>query len=148
MICRCATPAIHAARAVESERYTAQQNEAYKDKEIAELKAKLAGMSPDNSKFQVEEIEEVGNFLVMKVLFPNCAKCAYEGNKVMVFEGVKIKDAFKWRKLDPHFRKGALPPPINEAPPPVARFPASAQGWVDAMNFARQKSNLRIMRSE
>jgi hypothetical protein len=139
MICRCATPAIHAARAVESERYSAQQNEAYKDKQIAELKAKLDGMSPDNNRFQVEEIEEVGNFLVMKVLYPNCAKCAYEGNKVMVFEGVTIKDAFKWRKLDPHFRAGGLPPPINEAPPPVARFPASTRGWADAMEYAHSK---------
>lgn len=147
MICRCRSVAEHTARAEESARYSAQQNEAHKDKQIADLKAQLDGMSPDNSRFQVEEIEEIGNFLVMKVLFPNCSRCAYEGNKVMVFEGVKIKDAFKWRKLDPHFRQGALPPPINEAPPPIARFPASPQGWNDAMNYAKQKSNLKVIRS-
>lgn len=141
MICRCSSIAEHIARAGESARRSAQQSEAYKDKQIADLKAQLDGMSPDNSRFQVEEIEEVGNFLVMKVLYPNCAKCAYEGNKVMVFEGVTIKDAFRWRKLDPHFRKGALPPPINEAPPPIARFPASTQGWADAMAYARSKPN-------
>lgn len=147
MICRCTSTAMHSARAAEEDRYSTQQNEAYKDKEIAELKAKLASMSPDNSRFQVEEVEEVGNFLVMKVLFPNCTKCAYEGNKVMVFEGVKIKDAFKWRRLDPHFRQGALPPPINEAPPPIARFPASAQGWIDAMNYACSKLDKKITRN-
>ena len=101
--------------------------------------------TPDNTNFQIEEVEERGNFLIVKAKYPNCAKCAYEGNKVMVFEGVKVRDAIKWRILDPHFRQGGLPPPINTAPPPVARFPASDQGWKDALSYVQIRNGSMIV---
>ena len=145
MICRCATPAIHSAREAESWRDTNLANQASAEKQIADLKAQLASMSPDNTQFEIEEIEERGHFLIIKAKYPNCAKCAYEGNKVMVFEGVKVKDAIKWRVIDPHFRQGGLPPPINTAPPPVARFPASDQGWRDALSYVQIRNGTMIV---
>jgi len=68
------------------------------EKQILE---KIASESPDAEKFEIEEIEEVGRFLVMKVKYPNCSKCEYEGSKIMVFCDVTMKDAVKWRKIDP-----------------------------------------------
>lgn len=99
----------------------------------------LGQLTPDSEKFEIEEVEEVGSCLVMKVSYPNCKTCAYEGIKVMVFENVKIKDAIKWKKIDPHFRKPSATVKKTEAPGPVARFPASEQGWKDAMEYAKKR---------
>lgn len=137
MTCRCRSPQEHADRASQYERDVALSIKADTDKKIQELKSQLSSVSPDNTKFQIEDIKEVENFLVMKVLFPNCAKCAYEGNKVLVYENVKMVDVFKWRVLDPHFRPNVSAP--NEAPSPIARFPASKIGWIDALRFADYK---------
>lgn len=133
MTCRCRSPQEHEDRASQYERETILSIKADADKKIQELKWELSSVSPDNTKFQIEEIKEIGNFLVMKVLFPNCVKCAYEGNKILVYENVKMIDVFKWRVLDPHFRPTVSAP--NEAPSPIARFPASKTGWIDACSF-------------
>ena len=55
----------------------------------------------------------------------------------MVFLDVTELQALKWKKIDPHFRG---PKPLaTEAPSPAARFPGSAAGWSDAINYARSK---------
>ena len=80
----------------------------------------------------------MGAHLVMKVKYPNCALCAYEGQKVMVFLNVTEAQVLKWRRIDPHFRATkALP---QEAPSPAARFPASQEGWRDALDYAAKRS--------
>jgi hypothetical protein len=96
--------------------------------------------TPDASRFDIEELEEVGPHLVVKVRYPNCSSCAYEGQKVLVFFNCTCKQAAMWRKLDPHFRdaKKHVPSP-KVAPPPDARFPASVDGWKNAIAFARTK---------
>lgn len=94
--------------------------------------------TPDAERFHVEDSAEVGNYLVLKVSYPNCKNCSYEGVKVMVFEGVGLKDAIKWKKIDPHFRE--LTSSTTEATSPIARFPASDQGWHDAIGYARNKA--------
>ncbi len=97
--------------------------------------------SPQSEEFQPQRIEIVGPHLVMEVLYPSCARCAYEGKKVMVFLNVTTLQAILWRKMDPHFadpKKAARRGP-NEAPPPAARFPASKEGWQDAIEYARFK---------
>jgi len=67
----------------------------------------------------VLEAEQVGAHLVMRVEYPNCSKCSYEGIKVLVFEDVGPLQALKWSSIDPHFsdRKGKSPTP--ERPPPL-----------------------------
>ena len=101
-----------------------------------------AAESPDKNKYEIEEVEEVGPHLVMKVKYPNCSKCSYEGLKIMVFLNTAIKAVFKWRELDPHFRDEY--PSDNKAPSPSARFPASQAGWEDALAYAKSKlGNIR-----
>ena len=109
------------------------------EKKIKELDAELAGQNPDNSRFEIEEIEEVGPHLVAKIKYPNCAKCSYEGVKIMVFLNVSLKDVIKWRIIDPHFKQALREADPKRAPSPAARFPGSAEGWQDAMNYAKGK---------
>jgi len=94
--------------------------------------------SPDPDRFEIEQTEEIGPHLVIRVRYENCAKCAYEGNKVLVFFNTSLRNAILWKKLDPHFRdpKKHIANP-KQAPPPDARFPASPQGWSHAVAFAR-----------
>lgn len=96
--------------------------------------------TPDATKFEIEDVQQVGAHLVMKVKYPNCRACAYEGNKVMVFLNTTPLQAMKWRRIDPHFRAAGKYENAKEAPSPVARFPASPAGWKDAYDYALFKS--------
>jgi hypothetical protein len=96
-------------------------------------------VTPDADNYTIEEVERVGSHLVMKVLYPNCRSCAFEGNKVMVFLNVSEAEVLRWRRIDPHFRDPKRNTALKAAPSPAARFPASAEGWEDALRYAREK---------
>lgn len=97
--------------------------------------------TPDASNYQIVDVEEFKETrrLVLKVKYPNCAACVYEGVKVMVFENTTPLEALKWKHIDPHFRDPNLNRSAEWAPCPVARFPASADGWAQAKVFAALK---------
>lgn len=95
--------------------------------------------TPDSENYEVQEVAQVGNHLVLKVNYPNCKKCSYEGQKVMVYLNVTALQALKWKKLDPHFTDPKTIRKATEAPGPSARFPASDEGWKDALAYARSK---------
>ena len=69
----------------------------------------------------------------------------------MVFLNTTELDVLRWKEIDPHFRpqkeegtqyaKGALKDP-KKAPSPAARFPASDEGWKDAIEYTRTKSSI------
>lgn len=95
--------------------------------------------TPNPEEFEVDEVEEVGPHLVMRVKYSSCEKCSFDSKKVMVFLDTTIKDAIRWRQIDPHFaEKGEADPKV--APPPRARFPADAEGWADAIAYAESKT--------
>lgn len=134
--------------------YNVQQREAEyateraKDKEKADRKVQeeLYAKTPDSEKYEIVDVMRVGTHLVMKVLYPNCSKCSYEGNKVMVFLDVTEAQVLKWKVIDPHFREGKLDitvigskVSVKDAPGPAARFPASKEGWADACAYAQGK---------
>ena len=107
----------------------------------ARYAAEAAAATPDSEKFEIEDARRVGEHLVLKVRYPNCSKCSYEGMKVMVFLNVAETQALRWKKIDPHFRKlpnGAVQK-ATEATSPAARFPASTEGWADALAYAESK---------
>lgn len=136
MVCRCATPEIHADRADRSQ----QEYLSYEREEKAKLKKQMesmkASMTPDPTNYEILEAEEIGRHLVVKALFPSCVKCSYEGQKVLVYYNTTALEALKWRELDPHFRPSKEPKIANKAPSPTARFPASPEGWIMAKEFA------------
>lgn len=98
--------------------------------------------SPDSANYSVEEIHRTGRNLVLKVKYPNCAACNYEGNKILVYLNVTESQVLKWRKIDPHFKDPKKLVHDKEAPPPVARFPASKEGWLDAIEYAKYKEKV------
>lgn len=89
--------------------------------------------SANISKYDIEEAVQSGKFLIMKVNYPYCVNCTFEGTKVMVFEAT-FKDALHWREIDPHFRDTKSVK--HQAPCPVARFPNTKQGWANALALA------------
>lgn len=93
--------------------------------------------TPDSERFEILDAREIfGGLLIMKVKYPNCSSCAYEGTKIMVFESTSALDALRWKRIDPHFRDPKKAAKSNEAPAPIARFPASDDGWQLALDFA------------
>lgn len=110
----------------------------------------VESQKPDSKNYDIQQMERVGPHLVLKVLYPSCSKCAYEGNKVMVFLNIGELDVIKWKEIDPHFRPDLIEiDPMNKmkrivkdpkkAPSPAARFPASDEGWKDAIEYAKTK---------
>lgn len=118
-------------RAQENKRYNMES----RDLEIKKFKEQVASFTPDNTKFKIEDIQEVEKHLVIKVSYLNCKTCSYEGNKVLVYLNTSITSVLKWRIIDPHF-SDKKPSSVKEAPSPNARFPASNDGWKDAISFA------------
>jgi hypothetical protein len=145
MTCRCRTPQEHAAReadnralSVEYDRKEAAKRTADREAEIARRATELAERSPNPDDFRIVDYEQVDNHLVIKVRYPSCKRCSYDACKVMVFLGATMKKALAWTRIDPHFREekdSGL-----QAPSPAARFPASADGWSDAVAYARSKA--------
>ena len=96
--------------------------------------------SPDSANYTIEDVALVNGHLVMKVKYPNCAKCSYEGTKIMVFLNTTTLEALKWKVIDPHFRERFIEKQPYEAPSPAARFPASSEGWQDALAYAKSQT--------
>lgn len=71
-----------------------------------------------------------GRYVVLKVKYADAP--AYDGMKVLVYKA-SIGDLWQQRSLDPHFvtKPGYICP--------VARFPANAEGWQDALDYAKRK---------
>ena len=92
---------------------------------------------PDSEQYQILDTFINNEHLVLKVKYPSCPSCAYEGIKIMVFCGVSLADAIKWTRIDPHFRDPKLKSMSNEAPAPIARFPGNNRGWESAIKFIK-----------
>lgn len=102
---------------------------------ITELETQLSQVSPDNTKYEILDSYRSGPNLVLKVQYPSCSKCSYEGIKILVFMNVTESEVLRWKKIDPHFRENTSPRLSNEAPSPAARFPASEGGWQEAIRY-------------
>jgi hypothetical protein len=97
----------------------------------------VAERTPDPDKYEVLDVEEVGHALVLLVKYPSCKRCSFEGDKILVYQGVKLKEVVLWKRIDPHFGDPTMKRTPTEAPSPSARFPASPEGWKHAMAYAR-----------
>ncbi len=110
-----------------------------KNREELMRKFKLSS-TPDNSKFEIMDTffwsgEEYPT-AVLKVKYESCPDCSYEGIKILVYKNVTMKDMLKWRVIDPHF-SDKQPKDHKHAPSPIARFPASDEGWEAALSFVQ-----------
>lgn len=150
-ICRCSSPAEHAGRQAQAEAESHAQTIRTNENKVqnlqgensrlrTEIESLKRALSPANDDFEIEEYREVPGHLILKVKYKSCEKCSYEGVKVLVFEDKTVGDVLKWRRIDPHFRAPDRSSNPRSAPSPIARFPASDQGWADAFQFATLKS--------
>ncbi len=91
--------------------------------------------TPDSKKYDIiEVIDSYLPYLILKIKYPNCKKCSYEGTKILVYENLTVKDLIYWREIDPHFSDSKIKDK-TKAPSPIARFPASTIGLNNARIF-------------
>lgn len=88
--------------------------------------------NPDPANYEIVLAEEVGRFLVLKIHYPDCTN--YEGNKILVFEGIKPLDLLRQKLIDPHFFVN------KKIASPIARFVPTPEGWNMAIRFAKAES--------
>lgn len=88
--------------------------------------------NPDPYNFVVQEAEQIGSYLVVKVQYPDCTN--YEGVKILVYAETTALDLLKQRFLDPHFFEAHKT--AASARSPVARFVPTPTGWHMATRFA------------
>lgn len=81
--------------------------------------------NPDN--YKVVKAKELHGYLILQLNYPDCTN--YEGNKILVFQGVTLIDLVNQRKIDPHFFKHSL------YKSPIARFEPTDIGWAMAETF-------------
>ena len=139
MTCRCSTTAEHNARAAETDAYYAQTQRDAKDRKAAQKIALLKSRTPNPNEYEIEDMVRIGSHVVMRVKYPSCTACSFEGSKIMVLLDVAEREVVRWRRIDPHFRGPEELPPTS-APSPAARFPGTDVGWLDAINYATGKS--------
>lgn len=138
MTCRCRSPQEHAQRASERADDAAQADANLMLRKSEARAKELSERSPNPDDFKIIDYEQVAQHLVLKVRYPGCKRCSYDGDKVMVFFNVTMKKALAWTRIDPHFREDKREG--LEAPSPAARFPASSEGWADAVEYAHNKA--------
>lgn len=133
MVCRCSSPEVHAQREIDRTR------EDYRalEKKLKEVQNRSTIQS---DVFQIMDVVEVSGNLVLKVRYPSCRDCAFDGDKVLVFKSATAIKALKWIRIDPHFRNPKKELFDNEAPAPTARFPPTSEGWSDAIAYAHGKA--------
>lgn len=94
-----------------------------------ELRRLYASGNPDPKHFDIQKFEAIGNYLVVKVNYPDCTN--YEGNKIIVFRDVTPRQLFSSSTLDPHFFNG------TGVQSPIARFVPTDEGWNMAVHFCK-----------
>lgn len=84
----------------------------------------------DPTGYKLIDNRVIGQYVVLKVKYDDAP--AYGGVKILVYRAT-IADLWKQKSLDPHFvtTGGYICP--------IARFPATEEGWLDAQNYARSK---------
>ena len=88
--------------------------------------------NPNPANYVIKKSEEVGAFLILLIHYPDCTN--YEGNKILVFKGVKPLDLLNQKLIDPHF---FVDPKVAS---PIARFVPTDEGWEMAIRFAKAES--------
>ena len=87
---------------------------------------RVTAPNPNPYRFKVLKERHVGECVVALIRYPDCT--TFKGEKVLVYDNVE-----RWTKLrdsgviDPHFLEGSYSP--------IARFPATMEGWLMAERF-------------
>ena len=85
--------------------------------------------NPNPSNWIIEKYVQEKKCLIVKIKYPNCTN--YEGNKILVYEGITISALRAQKKIDPHFSED------KEFKSPIARFEPTDYGWDLANKFMK-----------
>ena len=88
--------------------------------------------NPDPGNWEVKQSEQIGDWLVVKVRYPDCTN--YEGNKILVYKDATVWDLMKQCRIDPHFSDS------EEWLTPFARFEPTEKGWQKAVEFTKMQT--------
>ena len=86
-------------------------------------------INPNPSNYKILLAEERGKFLIIKLQYPNCTN--FEGNKILVYKGVKLIDLVNQKLIDPHFFEN------KKYVSPIARFIPTEEGLRMAQIFVQ-----------
>ncbi len=89
---------------------------------------KVSLPNPDPENFRIERLEQAGRFLGALIMYPDATN--FEGNKILVFDGVTADELQERAYLDPHF---------SEDGDVIARFKPDEAGWEDTLLFMQMK---------
>ncbi len=106
-------------------------------------KAEIAAMrrvNPDPSRWELIDDVSIGEYIVMRVKYPNCTN--REGVKVMVYKAT-LSQLVRQKSLDPHFGESK-----DGYIYPIARFEPTEAGYADALEFASGKSKVPLAGTE
>lgn len=84
--------------------------------------------NPDPYNWRILESIQYGRFLVVKINYPDCKN--YEGNKILLYDGVTLQQLRNQGTIDPHFSEN------KKFHSPIARFEPTVRGWVMAKYLA------------
>jgi hypothetical protein len=82
---------------------------------------------PRADNFKIKKIEQVGQRLVVLIVYPDCTN--FEGKKILVYN-TTIEHLVSQKHLDPHFSDG-------DYLSPIARFLPTEGGWNLAVKFCQ-----------
>lgn len=83
--------------------------------------------NPKPNNYKIIRYHEENDYLLMEINYPDCKN--YEGNKILLFKGIKLLDIINQKIIDPHFSDN------KEIHHPIARFIPNNQGWDMALNL-------------
>lgn len=104
------------------------------------VRKKLENVNPNPFKYKFKRTRRfgkatgLGHYLLIEVNYPNCTN--YEGNKILIYEDVKLIDLTRQGSIDPHFSNS------KKFHSPIARFVPTKKGWEMACRFCMLMGNL------
>ncbi len=81
--------------------------------------------NPNPKNFKIKTSLQCKRFLIVWINYPDCKN--YEGDKILLYEGVTMKKLLKQKSIDPHFSEN------KKFHSPIARFVPTQNGWYLAM---------------
>lgn len=88
---------------------------------------KQVNVNPDPTNYKIFSHYYCGEFLVIKIKYPNCDN--YEGKKILVYKNTTLEDLMKQKSIDPHFSNN------KKYKSPIARFEPTDEGLKMALDF-------------
>lgn len=83
--------------------------------------------NPNPYNYVIKNDYQTGDYLIILINYPDCTN--YEGNKVLVYKNVHLRDLINQGSIDPHFSNN------KSKHSPIARFVPTEDGWNMAMQL-------------